>query len=169
MPANTTARWWFQLFFFQIYLYPSWGNDKIWPILFRWVAQPPTRLASVSLKTQRNHWTVEPLWAAKPFEIFSSPPGVGHVRRLSFTLWFISGGWWIFSGNLKKKLRTQRSNVLGIIDIASLCIDIKLEIVHLIFLIFLRSHQNIPLEDTQRTLHQQFLFRNFFVSCFLGV
>ena len=30
--------------------------------------KPPTRLASVSLKTQRNHWTVEPLWAAKPLQ-----------------------------------------------------------------------------------------------------
>ena len=37
------TRWWFQIFFMFI---PIWGNDPIWLIFFRWVAQPPTRKLS---------------------------------------------------------------------------------------------------------------------------
>ena len=34
------TRWWFQRFF---NFTPIWGNDPIWLIFFKWVAQPPTR------------------------------------------------------------------------------------------------------------------------------
>ena len=32
--SNTFSRWWFQIFFIFT---PSWGNDPIWLIFFRWV------------------------------------------------------------------------------------------------------------------------------------
>ena len=37
---SSKTRWWFQRFFIFI---PIWGNDPIWLIFFKWVAQPSTR------------------------------------------------------------------------------------------------------------------------------
>ena len=38
--SKTGTRLWFQIFFIFT---PTWGNDPIWLIFFKWVVQPPTR------------------------------------------------------------------------------------------------------------------------------
>ena len=43
--------WWFQTFFIFT---PTWGDDPIWLIFFRWVVQPPTRLSHFPIFSKKN-------------------------------------------------------------------------------------------------------------------
>ena len=85
-------RWWFQTFFF---FPPTWGNDQIWLICFKWVENH--KLVKDFFQPWHEVFDVQvPFISPHPFRIFVSGTIATQSRCALFDIWFFWGdgfGW----------------------------------------------------------------------------
>ena len=92
-----TTRWWFQIFFIFT---PTWGNDPIWLIFFRWVETTNQMTISGLFQDQLSVIEVAPLlptlanWCAYVTWISLYPGTFWDIRKQQLSFFFFVVAWW---------------------------------------------------------------------------